>query len=70
MSDERKAAITTGRTEATAVREYLAALETRRPKPGCRASAEMLAERRFDIDAQVAAGQTKPIERPELMQRR
>ncbi len=70
MSEEHKAAIAAGRIEAAAVRDYLDALETNRPKPGRRVSPETLAARRSDIDAQLAAGAMKPIKRLELMQDR
>ena len=70
MSEDHKAAIAAGRIEAAAVRDYLDALETRRPKPGRRVSPEALTARRADIDAQLAAGTMKPIKRLELMQDR
>jgi hypothetical protein len=68
MSDEHKAAIAAGRIEATAVRDYLEALETHRPKPGRRPSAESLNAKRAAIDAQI--GEAKPIKRLLLMQER
>ena len=70
MSDDHKAAIAAGRIEAAAVRDYLDALETNRPKRGRRATPETLTARRADIDAQLAAGTLKPIKRLELMQDR
>lgn len=70
MSDEHKAAIAAGRIEASAVRDYLDALETNKPKPGRRISPETLAARKADIDNQLAAGDVKPIKRLELMQDR
>ena len=70
MSDEHKAAIAAGRIEAAAVRDYLDALETSKPKPGRRVSPETLASRKADIDAQLAAGGMKPIKQLELMQDR
>lgn len=70
MSDEHKAAIAAGRIEAAAVRDYLEALESSRPRRGRQLSAEMLAERRAGIDAQLDAGDLKPIKRLELLQSR
>ena len=68
MSDEHKAAIAAGRIEAAAVRDYLDALETNKPKRGRQVSPETLAARKADIDSQLAAGDMKPIKRLELMQ--
>ncbi len=68
MSDEHKAAIAAGRIEAAAVRDYLEALETHRPKPGRRQSTESLSAKREAIDAQIA--EAKPIKRLVLMQER
>ncbi len=68
MSDEHKAAIAAGRIESTAVRDYLEALETNRPKPGRRPSAESLKSKLDAIDAEI--GEAKPIKRLLLMQER
>lgn len=68
MSDEHKAAIAAGRIEASAVRDYLEALESARPKPGRRLSPEKLQERRAEISADIASGSLKPIKRLEAMQ--
>ena len=68
MSDEHKAAIAAGRIEATAVRDYLEALETNRPRPGRKQSAESLNAKREAVDAQMA--DAKPIKRLLLMQER
>ena len=70
MTADHKAAIAAGRIEAAVVRDYLDALEKNRPKPGRRVSPETLAARRADTDAQLAAGDLKPIKRLELMQDR
>lgn len=70
MSDEHKAAIAAGRIEAAAVRDYLEALESSRPRRGRQVSAETLTERRAGIDAQLDAGDLKPIKRLELLQSR
>ncbi|MCY3949942.1 MAG: hypothetical protein OXF61_12170 [Acidimicrobiaceae bacterium] len=68
MSDEHKAAIAAGRIEAAAVRDYLEALETHRPRPGRKQSAESLSAKKDAIDAQMA--EAKPIKRLLLMQER
>ena len=70
MSDEHKAAIAGGRIEAAAVRDYLEALESSRPKRGRRATPEMLTARRAHIDAQLAASDVEPVKRLELLQDR
>lgn len=70
MSEEHKAAIAAGRVEAAAVRDYLEALEAQRPRRGRQVSAEKLAERRAAVDAQLDAGDLKPIKRLELLQSR
>ena len=70
MSDEHKAAIAAGRIEAAAVRDYLEALESNKPKRGRQVSAETLESRKADIDNQLAAGDIKPIKRLELLQDR
>ena len=68
MTDEHKAAIVAGRIETVAVRDYLDALESNRPKPGRLVSSETLAARKAEMDAQIAAGGLKPMKRLELMQ--
>ena len=60
MTDEHKAAIAAGRTEAAAVRDYLGAPESQRPKRGRQVNAETLAERRAGIDSQLAAIADEP----------
>ena len=70
MTDEHKAAIAAGRIEAAAVREYLEALESSRPKRGRQVRPEKLQERRAAIDSQLGSGDLKPIKRLELMQDR
>lgn len=68
MTDEHKAAIAAGRIEAAAVRDYLEALETHRPRPGRKQTAESLAAKKAAVDAQIA--EAKPIKRLLLMQER
>ncbi|WP_420626836.1 hypothetical protein [Candidatus Poriferisodalis sp.] len=70
MTDEHKAAIAAGRIESAAVRDYLDALESSRPKPGRRVTPEKLQARRADIEARLAAGDLKLIKRLVLMQDR
>ena len=70
MSEEHKAAIAAGRIEAAAVRDYLDALESNKPKRGRQLSPETLGARKADIDSQLAAGDMKPIKKLELMQDR
>ena len=68
MSEEHKAAIAVGRIEATAVRDYLEALDSNRPRPGRRRSVASLEAKREAIDAQIV--DAKPIHRLNLMQER
>lgn len=68
MTDEHKAAIAAGRIEAVAVRDYLEALESARPKPGRRSSPEKLQERRAELSGELSSGALKPIKRLETMQ--
>ena len=71
MSEEHKAAIAAGRIEAAAVRDYLDALETNRPKRGRQVSPETLAPaRKADIDGQLGSGDMKPIKKLEMLQDR
>lgn len=68
MTDEHKAAIAAGRIETAAVRDYLEALESAKPKPGRRLSPEKLQARRDELNAELASGAHKPIKRLEAMQ--
>lgn len=68
MSEEHKAAIAAGRVEATAVRDYLEALESAKPKPGRRTSPEKLQARRDELNAELSSGTLKPIKKLEAMQ--
>ena len=68
MSDEHKAAIAVGRIETAAVRDYLEALETHRPRPGRKQTPESLTAKKDAVDAQIA--DAKPIKRLLLMQER
>lgn len=68
MTDEHKAAIAAGRIEAAAVRDYLEALESSRPRPGRRMSPEKLQERRTELGAELASGSLKAMKRLETLQ--
>jgi len=68
MSDEHKAAIAAGRIEVAAVRDYLEALESNRPKPGRRLSPEKLQERRAELQVELASGALKAMKKLEAMQ--
>lgn len=68
MTDEHKAAIAAGRIEAAAVRDYLEALDSSRPKLGRRMSPEKLQERRTELGAELASGSLKPMKRLETLQ--
>ncbi len=70
MTDEHKAAIAASRVEAAAVRDYLEALESSRPKRGRQVSVETLATRKAAIDAELAGSGLKPMKRLEMLQDR
>ena len=53
MSDEHRAALAVGRTRARAVRKYLEALDTNRPKPGRRRTPEAMRQRIATIDSEL-----------------
>ena len=66
MSDEHKAALAEGRTQSRAVRLYLEALESARPKRGRKRTPESIEKRIAAItDALPAAG---PVQKLELVQ--
>ena len=50
MSDAHKAALAQGRVEGRAVREYLDALRSSKPRQGRRRTAESITKRLGDID--------------------
>lgn len=54
MTNEHKAAIAAGRTESRAVKAYLEALETNRPKRGRKRTPDSVNARLAAIDAQLA----------------
>ena len=53
MTDEHKAALAMGRNEGTAVRNYLEALRTAKPKRGRRRTRESIAARLAAIDTEL-----------------
>jgi len=53
MTDEHKAALATGRNEGNAVRNYLEALRSNKPKRGRRRTRESIAARLSAIDAEL-----------------
>jgi hypothetical protein len=53
MTDEHKAALAMGRNEGTAVRNYLEALRTNKPKRGRRRTGESIKARLAAIDAEL-----------------
>src|SRR3954451_14496364 len=55
MTDEHKAALATGRNEGNAVRNYLEALRSNKPKRGRRRTRESINARRPAIDAELDA---------------
>ena len=68
MTDEHKAAIAAGRVEATAVREYLEALEAAKPKHGRRANPDQLNAKRSDLTERLGSGEFGALQRLQTMQ--
>lgn len=68
MSDGHKAAIAAGRIEAAAVRDYLEALESNKPRRGRAVSPQRLAENLANARAQLEAGEANVMKRLQLMQ--
>jgi hypothetical protein len=66
MSAEHKAALATGRTAGRAVRQYLEALESHKPKRGRKRTPDSIAARLATIDGQLASAE--PIARLGLIQ--
>ena len=66
MTDEHKAALAEGRAQGRAVRNYLEALETHRPKRGRKRTPDSIRKRleRIDSDLQTA----EPLQRLHLVQ--
>jgi hypothetical protein len=68
MTDQHKAALAEGRSQGRAVRRYLEALETHRPKRGRKRTPDSVRKRleRIDSDLQTA----EPLQRLHLVQER
>lgn len=68
MSNEHKAALAVGRDESRAVRRYLEAMETHRPKRGRQRTAESLQARLETIEERIASADA--LTRVHLVQER
>ncbi len=68
MTDEHKAALAEGRRQGRAVRRYLEALESQRPRRGRRRTPEGIEKRMAEIDQRLAAAD--PLSRLHLSQER
>jgi hypothetical protein len=68
MSTEHKAALAKGREEGLAVRRYLEALESSRPRRGRRRTTASIEKKLASIDTQLAAAE--PLSRLHLLQER
>ena len=66
MSMEHKAALAEGRNQSRAVRAYLGALESHKPKRGRKRTADSIARRLAQIDAELGAAE--PLKRVQLVQ--
>jgi hypothetical protein len=66
MSDEHKAALAKGREEGLAVRRYLEALESSRPRRGRRRTAASIEKKLVAIDTQLDGAE--PLSRLHLLQ--
>lgn len=68
MSDEHKAALAEGRRQGRAVRRYLEALESQRPRRGRRRTPESIEKRMAEVDQRLA--NADPLSRLHLTQER
>jgi hypothetical protein len=68
MSDEHKAALAEGRAQGRAIREYLEALESHRPKRGRKRTPESVKKRLERVEAEIF--DADPIRRVALIQER
>jgi len=68
MTDEHKAALAEGRAHGRAVRAYLDALETHRPKRGRKRTPESMRKRLAAIESDL--GDADPMKRLQLIQER
>jgi hypothetical protein len=68
MSDEHKAALAEGRAQGRAIREYLEALETHRPKRGRKRTPDSVKKRLERVETEIF--EADPIRRVALIQER
>ena len=68
MTDEHKAALAEGRSQGRAVRRYLEALETHRPKRGRKRTPDSIKKRLERIDGDLSSAE--PLQRLHLIQER
>lgn len=68
MSDSHKAALAEGRTQGRAVRVYLEALESNKPKRGRKRTPDSIKKRLADVNREIAAAD--PLKRLQLVQER
>ena len=68
LSSAHKDALAAGRRQGNAVRRYLVALETNRPRRGRQVSPEMLAKRLQDVEEKIASADA--LQRVHLIQQR
>jgi uncharacterized protein YicC (UPF0701 family) len=68
MTDQHKAALAAGRTEGRAVRDYLEALRSNKPKRGRKRTPESIARRLEAIEAEMA--DADPVQELRLVQER
>ncbi len=68
LSDEHKAAMAAGRTEGRAVREYLDALRSNKPKRGRKRTPDSIKARLAKIDEEIAVAD--PLDELRLIQER
>ncbi len=68
MTDEHKAALAEGRAQGSAVRAYLEALESHKPKRGRKRTPETIRARLTTVDA--AIKQADPMSRLQMIQER
>jgi hypothetical protein len=68
MSDDHKAALSQGRSESRAVREYLEALDQHRPRRGRRRTRESIEKRLATVEGELASA--PPLQRLQLVQER
>lgn len=68
MSDEHKAALAEGRAQGRAIRDYLEALETHKPKRGRKRTPDSIKKRLDKLEVEIA--ESDPMKRLGLVQER